>query len=196
MISRRSLDAVARRRRPDGFASLSPGRLRCEAERDRDRTAARRHLTTQETTGGPRHKPHSGTLSWRERDDASRRDTTPRSRRGSPHYLTASLSFTAIGGATEGTDRYLVYLNHSRSDVLDGLFGGLIRRVIERRLKAEGPAALGVIRRRLESDPPAPDSSSRRNDFAVTAPDRPDRQHLRPGNRGIVIASPHAGERE
>jgi hypothetical protein len=70
------------------------------------------------------------------------------------HYLTASLSFTALGGGRDGTDRYLVYLNHSRSDVLDGIFGGLIRRVIERRLKAEGPAALDMIRRRLESSAP------------------------------------------
>jgi hypothetical protein len=71
------------------------------------------------------------------------------------HYLTALLSFTALGGGPDGTERYLVYLNHSRSDVFDGIFGGLIRRVVERRLKAEGPAALEMIRRRLEGGPPA-----------------------------------------
>jgi hypothetical protein len=70
------------------------------------------------------------------------------------HYITASLSFTAIGGAPGGPGRYLVYLNHSRSDVLDGMFGGLIRRIVERRLKAEGPQVLDTIRRKLESAAP------------------------------------------
>jgi len=70
------------------------------------------------------------------------------------HYITGALSFTAIGAAPGGTERYLVYLNHSRADMLDGVFGGIIRRIVERRLKAEGPRALDVMRRRLESGEP------------------------------------------
>ena len=66
------------------------------------------------------------------------------------HYILASLSFTGVG-APEGHRRQLVYLNHSRSDVLDGVFGGFIRRMIERRLRAEGPRALQTLRTRLES---------------------------------------------
>lgn len=70
------------------------------------------------------------------------------------HYILASLSFTAIGASQSGSDRYLVYLNHSRSDVLDGLFGRFIRRMVEKRLRAEGPRALDELRRRLESVEP------------------------------------------
>jgi hypothetical protein len=55
------------------------------------------------------------------------------------HYLLASVSLTAISTSPDDAHRYLVYLNHSRSDVFDGLFGNFIRRIIERRLRAEGP---------------------------------------------------------
>lgn len=70
------------------------------------------------------------------------------------HYILASLSFTAISTAPGGAGHYLVYLNHTRSDVLDGLFGGFIRRVIEKRLRAEGPKALDALRQRLENGEP------------------------------------------
>jgi hypothetical protein len=70
------------------------------------------------------------------------------------HYILASLSFTAISASPNGTHRYLVYLNRSRSDVFDGIFGGFIRRTIARRLRAEAPQALQVLRERLESAPP------------------------------------------
>jgi hypothetical protein len=70
------------------------------------------------------------------------------------HYLLASLSFTAISASPDGAHRYLVYLNRSRSDVFDGVFGGFIRRTIARRLRAEAPQALRVLRERLESAPP------------------------------------------
>ena len=70
------------------------------------------------------------------------------------HYITASLSFTSISATPSGGDRNLVYLNHSRSDVLDGVFARFIRRVIQRRLRAEGPRALLALRQRLESGEP------------------------------------------
>ena len=70
------------------------------------------------------------------------------------HYILASLSFMAISASPDGAHQYLVYLNRSRSDVFDGLFGGLIRRTIARRLRAEAPEALKVLRERLESGDP------------------------------------------
>ena len=70
------------------------------------------------------------------------------------HYLLASLSFMAISTSPDGSQRYLVYLNRSRSDVFDGLFGGFIRRTIARRLRAEAPRVLDGFRRRIESAPP------------------------------------------
>jgi hypothetical protein len=70
------------------------------------------------------------------------------------HYINASLSLTAVTMAPGASRRYLVYLNHTRADVFDGVFGGVIRRTIERRLRREGPKALQAMRRRLESGEP------------------------------------------
>jgi hypothetical protein len=70
------------------------------------------------------------------------------------HYVTASLSLTTLDVVPGRADRYLVYLNHSRLDVLDGAVGGLVRRFVERRLKAEGPLALEAVRRAIERNSP------------------------------------------
>lgn len=69
------------------------------------------------------------------------------------HYMTGSLAVTAITGTSEGT-RYLTYLNRSRLDVLGGLFGGLVRRIVERRLRAEAADVVEGLRRRLEAGEP------------------------------------------
>lgn len=71
------------------------------------------------------------------------------------HYMSGSLAITAIVGAQTGAPRYLVYLNRSRVDVLDGFFGGLVRRIVERRLRDEAGQVVDALRRRLEAgDPP------------------------------------------
>jgi hypothetical protein len=68
------------------------------------------------------------------------------------HYKNASLVITAMTGSA--VDGYLVYVHRSELDVLHGLFGRLVRRVIERRIRAEAPAVLDGFRRRLESGDP------------------------------------------
>lgn len=69
------------------------------------------------------------------------------------HYRTGSLSLTAM--SESGAGRHLVYLQRSHVDVLQGLFGGLARRVVEGRIRDEAPAVLASVRARLESgDPP------------------------------------------
>ncbi|MGE0703172.1 MAG: hypothetical protein AB7P22_04460 [Vicinamibacterales bacterium] len=67
------------------------------------------------------------------------------------HYLTGSLALTAIAGGDAGRPRFLVYVNRSRIDVLGGFFGGLARRIIERRLRSEATGVVEDLRRRLES---------------------------------------------
>jgi hypothetical protein len=47
-----------------------------------------------------------------------------------------------------------VYLNRSHVDAFQGLLGGMVRRVVERRVKAEAPSVLRGLRLRLESGPP------------------------------------------
>ena len=70
------------------------------------------------------------------------------------HYKNAALTMTALTG--EDTSRYLVYVNRSHVDAFRGFFGGMVRRTVERRVKAEAPEVLRGLRQRLESgDPPA-----------------------------------------
>jgi hypothetical protein len=71
----------------------------------------------------------------------------------STHYVDASLSVTALmRGGPERTN-YLVYVNRTEVDVLHGMFGGIIRRSIQGRLK-NAASVLTTIRQRLESGEP------------------------------------------
>ena len=67
------------------------------------------------------------------------------------HYLNAALSVTAITRSGAPGLRYLLYVNRSRVDLLDGPFGSLVRRLLERRVRAEAPALLLALRKRLEN---------------------------------------------
>jgi hypothetical protein len=68
------------------------------------------------------------------------------------HYLNASLSYTVL--VTNERERYLVYLRRTRVDVVHGPFGGIIRGIIERRIRAEAPKLLDEVRRRVERGDP------------------------------------------
>lgn len=71
------------------------------------------------------------------------------------HYVTASLGLTSLVSDRRTGQRLLVYINRSEIDVLDGMFGGVARRVIERRLRSEAADVLRGLKARLESgDPP------------------------------------------
>ncbi len=70
------------------------------------------------------------------------------------HYMTAALAVTAVVGGRGGAPTYLAYLNRSRLDVLDGMFAGIARRIIERRLRNEAGQVIDVLRRRLQSGEP------------------------------------------
>lgn len=73
------------------------------------------------------------------------------------HYLTGSIAVTASVGGVGDAPRYLLYLNRSRVDVLDGLLGGLVRRIVERRLRDEAGTLVEGLRRRLEAGEPPSD---------------------------------------
>ena len=74
----------------------------------------------------------------------------------STHYTNASLGVTALMRGDPGGPNYLVYVNRSEVDVLHGMFGGLVRWFLQRRLKAEAANVLQGLRRRLESGEPPP----------------------------------------
>jgi hypothetical protein len=65
------------------------------------------------------------------------------------HYTNASLSVTTILRGASGT-RYLAYLNRSRVDVLDRWYGGMARRVIERRVRRDAVDVFENLRQRIE----------------------------------------------
>jgi len=71
------------------------------------------------------------------------------------HYLTASLSVTAVTRTPDGAASYLVYARRSRTDLFTGAFGGWLRRIAHKRVRAEGPGVLEGLRRRMEAGPPA-----------------------------------------
>jgi hypothetical protein len=72
------------------------------------------------------------------------------------HYIDAWLGVTALVRNPTNGRAYLVYVNRASLDMLKGFWGPLVRRILQQRLKAEAPAVLNGIRRRLESGmPPA-----------------------------------------
>jgi len=68
------------------------------------------------------------------------------------HYRDGAVSVTAV--VARGEDRYLVYVHRSHVDVLRGVFGGLVRRVIEGRIRDEASDLLEAVRTRLEGGDP------------------------------------------
>ena len=72
----------------------------------------------------------------------------------STHYVNASLGVMAVVREAPGASGYLVYMNRSQVDVLGGMFGGLVRMVVQRRLRSEATDVLREIRKRLESGTP------------------------------------------
>jgi hypothetical protein len=69
------------------------------------------------------------------------------------HYIDASLGVTALVRG-ERTN-YLAYVNRSEVDVLHGMFSGVVRWLVQRRLETEAGSVLQGLRQRLESgDPP------------------------------------------
>lgn len=69
------------------------------------------------------------------------------------HYRDGSLGSTFV--LDDGKARYLVYLNRSRLDRLGGMFSGLKRALVERRLASEVKSGLDTVRRRIESGNPS-----------------------------------------
>ena len=77
------------------------------------------------------------------------------------HYVNASLGLTALMRGESGRHSYLVYVNRSEVDLLGGVFGGLVRWFVQRRVKAEAANVLQGLRRRLESGLPPPIETKR-----------------------------------
>lgn len=68
------------------------------------------------------------------------------------HYLDASVTYLLATGASP--NRYFVYLRRSKVDALRGLFGGIVRAVVERRVRNDGPRLIIDLKKKLEAGPP------------------------------------------
>ena len=77
------------------------------------------------------------------------------------HYLNASLSLTAVSDCGADGRRCLLYLRRSRVDVFHGTFGGFVRRMVNKRVRAEGRPLLQSFRMKLESGLPLSTTPSR-----------------------------------
>jgi hypothetical protein len=69
------------------------------------------------------------------------------------HYRDGSLGATFV--LESGNGRYLAYVNRSSLDALDGMLGGLKRRLVERRLESDMKTAIDAVRRRIETSDPS-----------------------------------------
>jgi hypothetical protein len=70
------------------------------------------------------------------------------------HYIDGSLNVTAVVGDERRGGPFLVVLNRTSVDVFQGVFGGLARSIVERRLRGELESILDGLAGRLESGPP------------------------------------------
>jgi hypothetical protein len=72
------------------------------------------------------------------------------------HYAVASLNVTALvrrpGGA--GAPYYLVVVNRTSVDDIEGLLGGFVRHSVESRMRRDTPGLVAALRERMESGPP------------------------------------------
>jgi hypothetical protein len=85
------------------------------------------------------------------------------------HYLNASLSLTAVYRCPQDGRRYLFYLRRTRADVFSGTFGGLIKRIVTRRIRTEGPPLLAGFRDKLERGVPSNVTTAHREYFTPPA---------------------------
>lgn len=68
------------------------------------------------------------------------------------HYLDASVTYLVLTG--EAPNRYFVYLRRSKVDALRGLFGGIVRAIVERRVRNDGPRLITDLRKKIEAGGP------------------------------------------
>lgn len=73
----------------------------------------------------------------------------------STHYTNGSFTLTLLLRDQSSGQHYLAYINRTDVDLIGGVFGGLARRLIERRARSEAETLLTALRQRIEAgDPP------------------------------------------
>ena len=68
------------------------------------------------------------------------------------HYLDASVTYLLLTG--EAPNRYFVYLRRAKVDALRGLCGGIIRAIVERRVRNDAPRLITDLQKKIEAGAP------------------------------------------
>ena len=73
-------------------------------------------------------------------------------------YMDGMLTHITLARDPVRGSLYMTYTNRAQLDVLKGIFGGLVRAIINGRLKGDAASVLRTLRDRIESGPPKPNS--------------------------------------
>ena len=69
-------------------------------------------------------------------------------------YMNGMLTHITLSNDPESSESYMTYTNRAQLDLLTGVFGGVVRGIINGRLKGDAATVLRTLRDRIESGPP------------------------------------------
>lgn len=69
-------------------------------------------------------------------------------------YMNGMLTHITLTQDAVSGQRYMTYTNRAQLDLLKGFWGGIVRKVINSRLRGDAANVVGTLRRRIESGPP------------------------------------------
>jgi hypothetical protein len=69
-------------------------------------------------------------------------------------YMNGMLTHITLSRDPASSEAYMTYTNRAQLDLLNGVFGGVVRRIINGRLKGDAATVLRALRDRIESGPP------------------------------------------
>jgi hypothetical protein len=69
-------------------------------------------------------------------------------------YMNGMLTHITLAQDAVSGQRYMTYTNRAQLDVLTGFWGGVVRKIINSRLRGDAATVLGTLRSRIESGPP------------------------------------------
>ena len=71
-------------------------------------------------------------------------------------YMNGMLTHITLSGDPATGQGYMTYTNRAQLDMLGGMFGGVVRGIVNGRLKSDAATVLRTLRTRIESGPPSP----------------------------------------
>lgn len=75
-------------------------------------------------------------------------------------YMNGMLTHITLARDPQTGATYMTYSNRAQLDVLSGFWGGIVRTIINSRLRGDAATVLGTLRGRIESGPPKTESAA------------------------------------